>query len=157
MEYFDMLGINNPYYQSVVCQFPYGIVCFVYINPKINNARLNDIIKMLSVYSMKENFVSLIGDFNIQSEFGIDTPRKLMDIFKKLGVKSAVKSTTHNLGGQLDYILIRNDIDSNKYLAGSFKNLYSDHKSLFLRISTDDTAIPAPPPIHLPIPQDTTY
>ena len=80
-----------------------------------------------------------------------------MDIFKNLGVKSAVKSTTHNLGGQLDYILIRYDIDSNKYLAGSFKNLYSDHKSLFLRISTDDTAIPAPPPIHLPIPQDTTY
>ena len=86
MEYFDILAINNPYYQSVVCQFPYGIVCFVYINPKINNARLNDIIEMLSVYSMKENFVSLIGDLNIQSEFGIDTPRKLMDIFNKLSV-----------------------------------------------------------------------
>ena len=65
MEYFDILAINNTYYQTVVCQFPYGIVCFLYINPKINNARLNDIIKMLTVYSMKENFVSLIGDLNI--------------------------------------------------------------------------------------------
>ena len=29
---------------------------------------------------------------------------------------------------------MRNDIQSNKYLAGTFKNLYSDHRSLFLRI-----------------------
>ena len=36
--------------------------------------------------------------------------------------------------GQLDYVLMRNDIQSNKYLAGTFKNLYSDHRSLFLRI-----------------------
>ena len=57
-----------------------------------------------------------------------------MDIFKKLGVKSAFKSVTHNLDGQLDYVLMRNDIQSNKYLAGTFKNLYSDHRSLFLRI-----------------------
>ena len=71
-------------------QSPYGILCFLYINPKINNDSLNDIIEMLTVYSMKENFVSLIGDLNIQSEFGIDTLRKLMDIFQKLVVKSAV-------------------------------------------------------------------
>ena len=31
-------------------------------------------------------------------------------------------------------VLMRNDIQSNKYLAGTFKNLYSDHRSLFLRI-----------------------
>ena len=53
----------------------------------------------------------------------------------KLGVKSVFKSVTHNLGGQLDYVLMKNDIPSNKYLAGTFKNLYSDHSSLFLRIA----------------------
>ena len=37
-----------------------------------------------------------------------------MDIFKKLGVKSAFKCVTHNLDGQLDYVLMRNDIQSNK-------------------------------------------
>ena len=35
----------------------------------------------------------------------------------------------------LDYVLMKNDIPSNKYLAGTFKNLYSDHSSLFLRIA----------------------
>lgn len=90
---------------------------------------------------MEEEFVSLLGDLNIQREFGIDTPRLLMDIFTKLGVKLTVKSTTHNVGGHLEYILIRYDIDSNKYLTGSFKNRYSNHKSLFLHILIDDTAI----------------
>ena len=37
---------------------------------------------------------------------------------------------------------------SNKYLAGTFKNLYSDHRSLFLRIPTDINVIPFSPPIH---------
>ena len=49
-------------------------------------------------------------------------------------MKSAFNSVTHNQDGQLDYVLIRQDIQSNKYLAGNFKNLYSDHRSLFLRI-----------------------
>jgi len=40
------------------------------------------------------------------------------------------------------------DIQSNKYLAGNFKNLYSDHRSLFLRIPTDKNVIPLSPPIH---------
>merc|ERR1712030_203627 len=102
MEYFDILSINNPYYQCVVCHL----------------------------------------------SFGIETSRKLMDIFKKLGVKSAFKSVTHNLDGQLDYVLIRKDIQSNKYLAGNFKNLYSDHRSLFLRIPTDKNVIPVSPPIN---------
>ena len=34
-----------------------------------------------------------------------------------------IKSVTHNLDGQLDYLLMRNDIQSNKYLAGTLKNL----------------------------------
>ena len=58
-----------------------------------------------------------------------------MEIFQKLHVKSAFKCSTHNLDGQLDYVLMRHDIQSNKYLAGTFKNLYSDHSSLFLRIA----------------------
>merc|ERR1712089_93292 len=144
MEYFDILSINNTYYQCVVCHLSCGIVCYIYLNPKINIAKLNEIMNMLTDFSYHENFVSVIGDLNIRSEFGIETSKKLMDIFKKLGVKSAFKSVTHNLDGQLDYILMRYDIDSNKYLAGTFKNLYSDHRSLFLRIPTDKNVIPFP-------------
>ena len=47
----------------------------------------------------------------------------------------------------MDYVLMRHDIQSNKYLAGTLKNLYSDHRSLFLRIPTNDNVIPFSPPI----------
>ena len=148
MEDFDTLSINNPDYQCVVCRPSCGIVCYIYLNPKIKSAKLAEIMNMLTPYSKEENFLAVIGDLNIRSEFGIDTSTKLMDIFQKLGVKSAFKSVTHNLDGQLDYVLMKNDIPSNKYLAGTFKNLYSDHRSLFLRIPTDNNVIPFSPPIH---------
>ena len=135
MEHFDTSSTNDSDYQCVVCHLSCGIVCYIYLNPKIKRDKLGDIMKMLTHYSQKENFLGVIGDLNIRSEFGIDTSTKLMDIFQKLGVKSVFKSVTHNLDGQLDYVLMRNDIQSNKYLAGTFKNLYSDHSSLFLRIA----------------------
>merc|ERR1712163_64829 len=112
-----------------------GILMYLYLNPKIKRAKLADIMDMLTHYSQEENFLGVIGDLNIRSEFGIDTSTKLLDIFQKLGVKSVLKSVTHNLDGQLDYVLMKNYIQSNKYLAGTFKNLYSDHSSLFLRIA----------------------
>ena len=59
-------------------------------------------------------------------------------MLKGLRVNSAFKSVTHNQDGQLDYVLMKDGINAAKYVAGSFKNLYSDHKSVFLRISTDD-------------------
>merc|ERR1712115_426821 len=148
METFTMSGINNTYYQCVVCRLPIGIVCYIYLNPKINIAQLDEIMEMLAILSCKENFVGVIGDFNIRTEFGMDTSKKLMDILQQLGVKSAFKSVTHNQDGQLDYVLIRQDIQSDKYLAGNFKNLYSDHRSIFLRIPTDNNVIPVSPPVN---------
>merc|ERR1711955_193230 len=85
------------------------------------------IMEILTYYSKKENFLGVIGDLNIRSEIGQDTSTELLDIFQQLGVKSLFKSVTHIKGGQLDYVLMKNDIPSNKYLAGTFKNLYSDH------------------------------
>ena len=79
---------------------------------------------------------------------GYDIYKQIMDILQQLGVKSAFKSVTHNQDGQLDYVLIRQDIQSDKYLAGNFKNLYSDHRSIFLRIPTDNNVIPVSPPIN---------
>merc|ERR1711873_196993 len=136
MEHFYISGYyNDSDYQCAVCELSCGIVCFIYINPKIKRAKLAHIMEILTHYSQKENFLGVIGDLNIRSEFALDTSTKLLDIFQKLGVKSVFKSVTHNLDGQLDYVLMKNDIPSNKYLAGTFKNLYSDHSSVFLRIS----------------------
>ena len=135
MEHFETSTTNDSAYQCVVCNLSCGIVCYVYLHPKIKKDKLCDLMDLLTRYSQKANFLGVIGDLNIRSEFGMDTSTKLLDIFQKLGVKSVFKSVTHNLDGQLDYVLMKNDIPSNKYLAGTFKNLYSDHSSLFLRIA----------------------
>ena len=55
MEYFEIVGINNPYYQNVVCHYPYGIVYFVYINPKINSYRPNDKIEGQDIFQWMIN------------------------------------------------------------------------------------------------------
>ena len=69
---------------------------------------------------------------------GSDSSLTLRNMLDVLRVTSAFKSVTHNQDGQLDYVLMKDGINAAKYVAGSFKNLYSDHKSVFLRISTDD-------------------
>ena len=69
---------------------------------------------------------------------GSDSSLTLRNMLEGLRVNSAFKSVTHNEDGQLDYVLMKTGINAAKYVAGSFKNVYSDHKSLFLRISTDD-------------------
>ena len=48
---------------------------------EINYAKLNDIINNLTDFSYHDNFVSVIGDLNITIEIGIETLRKLMDIY----------------------------------------------------------------------------
>merc|ERR1712208_252709 len=135
MEHFETSTTNDSAYQCVVCNLSCGIVCYVYLHPKINKDKLCDLMDLLTRYSQKANFLGVIGDLNIRTEFGMETKTKLLEIFQKLGVKSVFKSVTHNLDGQLDYVLMKKDIPSNKYLAGTFKNLYSDHSSLFLRIA----------------------
>ena len=111
------------------------------INPHKNAFQQSDLINKISEYSKNDQFLSVIGDLNIRSEMGSDISLTLVNIFKKLRVKSALQSIRHNLNGKLDYVLMRDDINSEKYSAGTFKNLYSEHKSLSLRICTDDTEV----------------
>ena len=85
--------------------------------------------------------LSGIGDFNTKSEMVSDISVTLVNNLKELKLKTALESIRHNLNDQLDYVLIRDDISSEKYSADTFKNLYSEHKSLFLRICTDDNEV----------------
>ena len=95
--------IDNSLYQSVVCYLPCGIVCFVYINPHKKSSEQSDLINKISEYSKNDQFLSVIGDLNIRSEMGSDISGTLRNIFKKLRVKSAFQSITHNLNGQLEF------------------------------------------------------
>ena len=78
---------------------------------------------------------------NTKSEKVSDISLKVVNICKELKLQTALESIRYNLNDQLDYVLIRDDISSQKYSGGTFKNLYSEHKSLFLRIYTDDNDV----------------
>ena len=142
IELFPVQIRDNALYQGVVCHLSYGIVCFVYIHPKITSAGRTDLIDYFSQFSAQEKFISLIGDLNIRSEMGMDPQVTLTNMLEGLNVFSAFKSQTQDQCGQLDYVLM-NPNSCVKYGAGSFKNVYSDHKSVFLRISAEDDVVTA--------------
>ena len=63
-----------------------------------------------------------------------DISLKVVKICKKLKLQTAFNY-------QFDYVLISNVISSEIYSSGTFKNLYSEQKSLFLRICFDDDKV----------------
>ena len=69
----------STYYQSVICQFNVGYVCFSYME---EDSRLND-------HSMNGNLLSIIGGVNIQSPEMKDSSVKFLYTVNMIGVKSA--------------------------------------------------------------------
>ena len=67
-----------------------------------------------------DDFLSVIGDLNIQSDMGSDSSLTLRNMLKGLRVNSAFKSVTHNQDGQLDYVFMKDDINAAKYVAGNY-------------------------------------
>ena len=83
---------QSTYYQSVICQFTVGYVCFLYMEEDSRSLSLQ-VTKMmdrLTDYSMNGTLLSIIGGVNIQSPEMNDSSVKFFNIVNKLGVKSAM-------------------------------------------------------------------
>ena len=132
---FPVVIENNCSYQIMVCDLPCGMICFVYFHPHISSTSRNVLFDIFSYLSSMQNFISIIGDLNMRSDRPIGL--KLIEILERLNLCSAFKAVTHDQGGQLDYVLMKIGINY-KYVAGTFKNFYSDHKAVFLRIALDE-------------------
>lgn len=127
---FNVDTLEMPLYPIVACHLPFGTICFAYVHPKITAAFRKEFIQTLKSVP---GFVAVIGDLNIRRERGMKTNHTLTDVCEELSAVSAFSQVTHLLGAQLDYVLLRqNAVPS--YLAGCFKNMYSDHHSVFLRV-----------------------
>ena len=63
-----------------------------------------------------------------------DSSVNFFNIVNKLGVKSARKNYVN---GEIDYVFMNDRLDSSRYVTGLFRNLYTDHSALFVRVSTD--------------------
>ena len=128
---FEVEMYETSSYQSVLCHLTSGIVCFLYINEDTNSFKHSYFMKRISEYSTSGQLLSIIGGMKIQSEVITDSSVTFVNIFNNLNVKSTIR---HNDKGELDYVFMKDDIDSSKYSTGSFANLYSDHRALFLRL-----------------------
>ena len=91
-------------------------------------------------FTRRENFLSLIGDLNMRSETGMETNVKLASVLEKLYLTSTFNLSTHSQGRQLDYVLVKRNI-YHKYVSGCFKNFYSDHMSIFLRLCFEKNVV----------------
>ena len=130
ISHFEIETHQSKTYQCLVCHLPHGIICFVYINPQIDRETRDHLNELLVRYSTLDNFLCVIGDLNIRTEIGMEENRLLSRMCDTLNVFSSFSEETHVSNGQLDYVLVGKNIQF-KYLAGCFRNLYSDHKSVF--------------------------
>ena len=134
MSAFDVHIVETPMYQIMTCDLPFGVVSFTYIHPTINAADRTDFFNHVKSIS---SFVALIGDLNIPWDQTMKTNRSFYETCNELCVVSTFHEVTHLKGNQLDYVLLKKDAGL-PYLAGCFKNMYSDHKSVYLRIATGE-------------------
>ena len=126
--------INNDKFQIIFCTSPsIGCIVFVYLRPPLTDQSWDAFINSLDVDS-NEKVLGIIGDLNIRSERNQEKlPFKIQWLCEKFDLVNTFSEVTHNAGNQLDYCLIHKSIQE-KCASGSFMNMYSDHKSLFLRI-----------------------
>ena len=134
---FQIYTNEDVMFQTLVCDMTSGVICFVYVNPRINAAGRQQFSNYLNTFSVQTKFIAIIGDFNIRNEVGMGENPVLTDTCSKLGVVSTFSKETHDHKGQLDYVLVKKYVQF-RYLAGCFKNLYSDHKSVFIRFSLEE-------------------
>ena len=102
-------------------------VCFVYIHP---NALKKDVDSLQNVFRPSD---LVMGDLNINTmdERGTGSKR-LSKIADEAFKQSVLKEPTHQRFSQPDHILLQKYF-FNKFLASTYKNLYSDHNSITFR------------------------
>ena len=79
----------------------------------------SDIINTISDYSNSGTLLSIMGGVNIQSEEMSDSSVTFFNFVNKLSLKCARKN---HVNGEIDYIFIKEDIQSSKYVTGLYQN-----------------------------------
>ena len=145
---YNKLGLNiintitkqTSAWQCISCEISEGTTHFIYMHPRISISDFKDLLSYLTPMAKSSTCLSIMGDFNIRYEVGGEIPKRFSEMCDVLDVKNTFNSTTHNGGGQLDYVLIPKSFPF-KFYASSYRNLYSDHNSISLRFTTVSDAI----------------
>ena len=79
-----------------------------------------------------DDFLSVIGDLNIQSDMGSDSSLILRNMLEGLSITSAFKSVTHNQDGQLDYVLMKDGIHVSKTYIVITNHCFSEYPQMMM-------------------------
>lgn len=131
----DDIFIYNNYgtrTQIIRCKIYTNMISFVYIHP----SHINDGLQFVKEVIQRSDCV--LGDFNIDSRSSVSGVRsKLDDFATDFGMVSALDVLTRDTSA-VDHVLVPRNVPY-KYICHSYKNLYSDHRAISLRISNNAT------------------
>ena len=128
-------------WQCISCKTEAGMMCFVYVHPKMNLHEFQGFITYMSKLNDENtDFLGIIGDLNLHSKVGKQPENKLIDLCSAINISTSFSKKTHECGNQLDYILLKQDFPYG-FLAGSYFNMYSDHSAVFIRLILDENSV----------------
>ena len=136
-QHIDLISVQpykDTYYQSVICQFKQGYICFIYLDEDTMSFEVTKLMEKLNDYSVNTSILSIIGSLKSHSIDNNDNAVIFFKIVKKLFVKSA---RTKKLNSEIDFIFVNEGLQSSRYFTGIFNNLYTDHSAMFMRVSID--------------------
>ena len=129
---------KETYYESALCRFQQGYICFIYLDDDIMAFEDTRLMKKLfdNIYSTGDrSLLSIIGGLKSQSIIKNDKSVNFYKIVNKLFVKVARLTKLNN--HEIDFIYVNDQLQSSKYVTGIFNNLYTDHSAIFMRLSID--------------------
>ena len=129
---------EETYYESALCRFQQGYICFIYFDDDIMAFEDTRLMKKLldNNYSRGDrSLLSIIGGLKSQSIIKNEKSVNFYKIVNKLFVKVARLTKLNN--HEIDFIYVNDQLQSSKYVTGIFNNLYTDHSAIFMRLSID--------------------
>jgi len=134
IEIMSVESYNDTYYESVICEFKEGYICFICADEDIMAFDGAEVMEKLKDYSVHSSILSIIGGLKSDSIDNNEKSVKFFNFVNKLGVKSRRRT---QLSNEIDFIFVKEGLQSSRYATGIFNNLYTDHSAMFMRFSSD--------------------
>ena len=86
-----------------------------------------EVMEKLKDYSVHSSILSIIGGLKSDSIDNNEKSVKFFNFVNKLGVKSR---RITQLSNEIDFIFVKEGLQSSRYATGIFNNLYTDHSAI---------------------------
>ena len=105
-QHIDLISVQpykDTYYQSVICQFKQGYICFIYLDEDRMSFEVTKLMEKLNDYSVDTSILSIIAGLKSHSIENNDNSVNFFKIVKKLFVKTARRKIMYR---EIDFIFV---------------------------------------------------